>query len=258
MTCSNSSRANDAETRPPAGAPVAGRYAIPCPTAGRREHGAEQEHRGVENGVQTQEDPPVLSRQHATAAMASSSSTITALISRPDFNPQARCMVLHPRKKKNCTERPKRAERRIHPVTRWSLMPVMNNRLDRPVDPARDHAPWRKRQSRDHPGGIWQLRLPALPRSERAHRGSPGTARRARAICVPPPPHHGSELARRAAELVEQAETEEASWSAHVSLMTCSRTLTEDDCGRWPHDLRLTRSRPKRPRPTPARERARG
>ena len=38
-----------------------------------------------------------------------------------------------------------------------------------------------------------------------------------------------SDLARRAAELVEQAGDEEQFWKAHVELMTRSATLTEDD-----------------------------
>ena len=52
-------------------------------------------------------------------------------------------------------------------------------------------------------------------------------------------PISGSELARRAAELVEQAATPEEFWSAHVSLMTRSRTLTEDDLRAVAEDLRL-------------------
>ncbi len=42
-------------------------------------------------------------------------------------------------------------------------------------------------------------------------------------------PVTGSILARRAAELVECAKTSEAFWKAHVTLMTRSQTLTEDD-----------------------------
>ena len=52
-------------------------------------------------------------------------------------------------------------------------------------------------------------------------------------------PISGSELARRAAELVEQAATPDEFWSAHVSLMTRSRTLTEDDLRAVAEDLRL-------------------
>ena len=42
-------------------------------------------------------------------------------------------------------------------------------------------------------------------------------------------PIPGNELARRAAELAEQATTPEAFWDAHVALMTRSGTLTEED-----------------------------
>lgn len=42
-------------------------------------------------------------------------------------------------------------------------------------------------------------------------------------------PLTGSDIARRAAELVEYAETEEAFWNAHVKLMTRSHVLTEED-----------------------------
>src|SRR5687767_7985937 len=42
-------------------------------------------------------------------------------------------------------------------------------------------------------------------------------------------PIPGNELARRAAELAEQAKTPEAFWDAHVALMTRSGTLTEED-----------------------------
>ena len=57
-------------------------------------------------------------------------------------------------------------------------------------------------------------------------------------------PISGSELARRAAELVEQAETPDEFWSAHVSLMTRSRTLTEDDLRAVADDLRLGENPP--------------
>jgi NhaA family Na+:H+ antiporter len=58
-------------------------------------------------------------------------------------------------------------------------------------------------------------------------------------------PISGSELARRAADLVEQAGTADEFWSAHVSLMTRSRTLTEDDLRAVAEDLRLgDRDRP--------------
>src|SRR5690606_4076880 len=42
-------------------------------------------------------------------------------------------------------------------------------------------------------------------------------------------PIPGSEIAQRAAELVEMAQTPEQFWKAHVALMTRSESLTEDD-----------------------------
>lgn len=42
-------------------------------------------------------------------------------------------------------------------------------------------------------------------------------------------PITGSELARRAAELVERTDNAEQFWTAHITLMTRSETLTEDD-----------------------------
>jgi NhaA family Na+:H+ antiporter len=58
-------------------------------------------------------------------------------------------------------------------------------------------------------------------------------------------PISGSEIARRAAELVEQARTPDEFWSAHVSLMTRSRTLTEDDLRAVAEDLRLADHAPE-------------
>ncbi len=53
-------------------------------------------------------------------------------------------------------------------------------------------------------------------------------------------PLTGSDIARRAAELVEYAETEEAFWNAHVKLMTRSHVLTEDDLRAVAADLGLS------------------
>ena len=122
-----------------------------------------------------------------------------------------------------------RTLRMHHGCARMLQVDLMNNRLDRPVDSARDHilgaAP-----RRDHAGGIRQLRLPALPRRERAHRRGAQTARRTRALRVPPSPDHGQRARppRRRARSNRRRRPDEF-WSAHVSLMTRSRTLTEDD-----------------------------
>lgn len=52
-------------------------------------------------------------------------------------------------------------------------------------------------------------------------------------------PVTGSEIARRAAELVEQAPDADAFWQAHVTLMTRSDRLTEDDLRAVEADLKL-------------------
>ena len=59
-------------------------------------------------------------------------------------------------------------------------------------------------------------------------------------------PLTGSELARRAAELVERAPDPKRFWDAHVKLMTRSEMLTEDD-------LVAVAARPRRRRPTAGR-----
>ncbi|HEY6123026.1 MAG TPA: Na+/H+ antiporter NhaA, partial [Steroidobacteraceae bacterium] len=114
----------------------------------------------------------------------------------------------------------------------------MNIRLDRPVDPQRDHALGPARAeitlveygSYDCPhcraanARIGEVREQLGDRVRYVFRHRPIS---------------GSELARRAAELVEQASTPDEFWSAHVSLMTRSRTLTEDDLRAVADDLRL-------------------
>jgi NhaA family Na+:H+ antiporter len=114
----------------------------------------------------------------------------------------------------------------------------MNNRLDRPVEPARDHVLGAPRAeitlveygSYDCPhcraanARISEVRDELGQRVRYVFRHRPIT---------------GSELARRAAELVEQAATPDEFWSAHVSLMTRSRTLTEEDLVVVARDLRL-------------------
>jgi NhaA family Na+:H+ antiporter len=115
----------------------------------------------------------------------------------------------------------------------------MNTRLDRPVDPTRDHVLGAAKAeitlveygSYDCPHcraaneRITEVREQLGERVRYAFRHRPIS---------------GSELARRAAELVEQAATPDEFWSAHVSLMTRSRTLTEEDLLVVAEDLRLT------------------
>jgi NhaA family Na+:H+ antiporter len=119
----------------------------------------------------------------------------------------------------------------------------MNNRLDRAVDPERDHTLGAARAeitlveygSYDCPhcraanARIGEVREQLGERVRYVFRHRPIS---------------GSELARRAAELVEQAKTPDEFWSAHVSLMTRSRTLTEDDLRAVAEDLRLGENPP--------------
>ena len=114
----------------------------------------------------------------------------------------------------------------------------MSNRLDRPVNPANDHVVGTDTAaitlveygSYDCPhcraanDRISEVRAQLGDRVRYAFRHRPIS---------------GSDLARRAAELVEQAETPDEFWSAHVSLMTRSRTLTEEDLVAVAADLRL-------------------
>ncbi len=114
----------------------------------------------------------------------------------------------------------------------------MSNRLDRPVDPSRDHVVGASKAeitlveygSYDCPhcraanGRIAEVREQLGDRVRYVFRHRPIS---------------NSEIARRAAELVEQAATPDEFWSAHVSLMTRSRTLTEEDLVAVAEDLRL-------------------
>ena len=114
----------------------------------------------------------------------------------------------------------------------------MPNRLDRPVDPARDHVVGADTAeitlveygSYDCPHCRAANARIAEVRDQLGERVRYVFRHR---------PISGSELARRAAELVEQAATPDEFWSAHVSLMTRSRTLTEDDLSAVAEDLRL-------------------
>lgn len=115
---------------------------------------------------------------------------------------------------------------------------VLNNRLDRLVDEARDHILGPKNApitlveygSYDCPHcraaneRITEVRNKFGERIRYVFRHRPVT---------------GSDIARRAAELVELAPTPEAFWDAHVSLMTRSAVLTEDDLGDVARRLKL-------------------
>src|SRR5690348_17082378 len=124
------------------------------------------------------------------------------------------------------------------------LIAAMNNRLDRPVNPDRDHTLGAagaeitlvEYGSYDCPhcraanARIGEVREQLGDRVRYVFRHRPIS---------------GSEIARRAAELVEQAQTPDEFWSAHVSLMTRSRTLTEDDLRAVADDLRLSEHAPE-------------
>ena len=114
----------------------------------------------------------------------------------------------------------------------------MNNRLDRAVDPARDHVvgPARAEITLVEYGSYDCPHCRAA--NERIAEVRNQLGDRVRYV-FRHRPISGSELARRAAELVEQAATPDEFWSAHVSLMTRSRTLTEDDLRAVAEDLRL-------------------
>src|SRR6187401_1252042 len=123
------------------------------------------------------------------------------------------------------------------------LITAMNNRLDRAVNPDRDHTLGAagaeitlvEYGSYDCPhcraanARIGEVREQLGDRVRYVFRHRPIS---------------GSEIARRAAELVEQARTPDEFWSAHVSLMTRSRTLTEDDLRAVAEDLRLEELEP--------------
>ena len=114
----------------------------------------------------------------------------------------------------------------------------MNNRLDLPVDLARDHVVGTERAeitlveygSYDCPhcraanARIAEVRGELGDRVRYVFRHRPIT---------------GSQIARRAAELVEQAASNDAFWEAHVALMTRSPALTEDDLRVVAEQLRI-------------------
>lgn len=120
----------------------------------------------------------------------------------------------------------------------------MSNRLDRPVDSTRDHVVGASRAeitlveygSYDCPhcraanGRITEVREQLGERVRYVFRHRPIT---------------NSDIARRAADLVEQAATADEFWAAHVTLMTRSRTLTEDDLVAVAQELRLEQREPE-------------
>jgi Na+:H+ antiporter, NhaA family len=124
------------------------------------------------------------------------------------------------------------------------MIAVMSNRLDRPVDASRDHIVGSNQAaitlveygSYDCPHcraaneRITEVRSQLGDRLRYVFRHRPIT---------------NSDIARRAADLVEQAATPDEFWSAHVTLMTRSRTLTEEDLAAVQSELRLEERTPE-------------
>jgi len=106
----------------------------------------------------------------------------------------------------------------------------INHRLDRPVDDTRDHI----LGSSNAPITLVEYGSYDCPHCRAANeritevRGQLGDRVR---YVFRHRPVTGSDLARRAAELVETADDAETFWDAHVALMTRSETLTENDLG---------------------------
>ena len=114
----------------------------------------------------------------------------------------------------------------------------MSNHLDRPVDTKRDHV------IGGHRAAITLVEYGSYDcphcraANERITEVRNQLGERVRYV-FRHRPIAGSELARRAAELVEQARSEDEFWNAHVKLMTRSRTLTDDDLRAVGEDLQL-------------------
>jgi NhaA family Na+:H+ antiporter len=103
-----------------------------------------------------------------------------------------------------------------------------NNRLSRPVDTTRDHllGPGRAPITLLEYGSYACPHCRAANEHIRAIRTSLGDRVR---YVFRHRPIGGSDIARRAAELAERAPTDALFWQAHVTLMTRSETLTEED-----------------------------
>ena len=119
----------------------------------------------------------------------------------------------------------------------------LSNRLDRPVDQVRDHvlgAP-------DAEITLVEYGSYACPycrvANEQIARVRDAFGDRLRYV-FRHRPLTGSELARRAAELVEHTDDPKRFWDAHIELMTRSETLTEDDLRVVANDLGLAREDP--------------
>ncbi|MGB8433999.1 MAG: Na+/H+ antiporter NhaA [Burkholderiales bacterium] len=117
----------------------------------------------------------------------------------------------------------------------------ITNRLDRPVDDARDHV----LGPHDAELTLVEYGSYACPYCRAAN--EPIAAVRSRfgdrlRYVFRHRPITGSEIARRAAELAECASSHKRFWDAHIALMTRSETLTEDDLRKVTDDLGLVRA----------------
>ena len=120
----------------------------------------------------------------------------------------------------------------------------LNNRLDRSVDEAYDHV----LGVADAPITLVEYGSYDCPHCRAANERIVGVrdqlGERLRYV-FRHRPIPGSDIARRAAELVERAGDPERFWAAHVELMTRSQTLTEDDLRAVAGDLGLAQEDPE-------------
>ncbi|MGH6896604.1 MAG: Na+/H+ antiporter NhaA [Geminicoccaceae bacterium] len=120
----------------------------------------------------------------------------------------------------------------------------LRNRLDRSVDAAYDHV----LGAADAPITLVEYGSYDCPHCRAANERIAGVrdqlGERLRYV-FRHRPIPGSDIARRAAELVEHAGDPERFWAAHVELMTRSQTLTEDDLRAVASDLGLAQEDPE-------------
>ncbi|MCS0497685.1 Na+/H+ antiporter NhaA [Ancylobacter sp. MQZ15Z-1] len=125
------------------------------------------------------------------------------------------------------------------------MQPEPANRLDRPVDESLDHVLGSERAEMTLVEyGSYACPYCRAANEEIAHvRDHFGERVR---YVFRHRPLTGSDIARRAAELVERAGDAERFWHAHVKLMTRSATLTEEDLVAVADDLGLASEDPRR------------
>jgi len=111
-----------------------------------------------------------------------------------------------------------------------------NHRLDRPVDPSRDHVLGPARA----PISLVEYGSYACPHCRAANERIADVRDRLGERLLYAFRHRpltGSDIARRAAELMECCDDPDKFWAAHILLMTRSETLTEDDLRQAAQDL---------------------